>query len=86
MSLWDDKDKTSSWRVGPKTQVVEKSVGIDDLKEASRHITITSREQCCPFCWPELSLEVFDVRVCRSTQSINAHLNHHPYFKKLSTG
>ena len=77
LSLWDDKDKAFSWRIGPQAQIVEKSIGINDLKEASGHIAIASGQEYFPFCCSKLSLEVFNAWVCWPTQSMNAHLDHH---------
>jgi hypothetical protein len=76
LGLWDNKDNALKWRIGPQSKIVEMPIGIDDLHEASRHITAACRQQDGAFSIAELALEVLNRWSCFA--------DHHCLSKKVS--
>lgn len=78
LSLWYHKDNALKRRRRPQSKIVEMTVSINDLKEASRHISASSRQQGLPFSISKLALKVLYVWTSSTC--------HHHLSKKLSTG
>jgi hypothetical protein len=64
LRLWDDKDNALKRRIGPQSKIVEMPVGIDDLQEASGHITTACRQQDGTFSIAKLALKVLNRWSC----------------------
>lgn len=75
LRLWDDKDNALKRRIGPQSKIVEMTVGIDDLQEASRDVATACRQQDGTFSITEGALEVLNRWSCFADHCCLSKLN-----------